>query len=696
MKVYPTEKLRNIALVGHGGSGKTTLTEALLYIAGASSRLGRIDDGNTVSDHDPDEIKRKVSISTSLVSCEWDDHKINILDAPGYADFIGEAMAAMRVADAVIIVVDAVSGVQVQTEKAWELAQMNNLPCLFFINRLDKDHADFTKTVADLRETFGKTIVPLELPIGIESSFTGIADIVDNEAHIYKDGKATTGAFPADLTADASVYRDQLMEAVAESDDALLVKYLEEQELTHEEIAKGVKRALVARSLAPVLCGSAYALIGIRELLTTIVQETPSPAFVGAVTGHQLKGDEEIKVEPSATEPLSAFVFKTVADPYVGKLSYFRVYSGSLKADSHVYSTTKGKKEHIGHLYFMQGKHQEDTPEITAGDIGAAPKLPDIVNGDTICNEDNLLTLDPMVLPEPLVSVAIEPKAKSDEEKLGSSLIKLAEEDPTIRFKRDPATHEQVLSGVGDLHIEVVLDKLARRFGVEAVTTAPKLAYKETIKGAAKDVQGKYKKQTGGRGQYGDAVIDVEPLTRGGNFEFVDKIVGGAIPRNFIPAVEKGIREALDGGVLSGYPTVDVRVTLKDGSFHPVDSSEMAFKVAGSMAIKKAVGEAKPILLEPIYNMEITVPDAHMGDVMGDLSGKRGKILGMEPTGKSEIIKAQAPLAEIQRYSTELRSLTGGRGSYSIQFSHYEEVPADQAHKIIEASKAGEEKLSQT
>ncbi|MDP1809203.1 MAG: elongation factor G [Actinomycetota bacterium] len=691
MKVYPTEKIRNIALVGHGGSGKTTLAEALLFAAGASTRLGRVDDGNTVSDYDPDEIKRKVSISTSLVSCEWQDHKINILDTPGYADFIGEVIAALRVANAMIIVVDAVSGVQVQTEKAWRLAEESNLPRLFFINRLDKEHADFAKTVAELQEAFGKTVAPLELPIGAEGAFKGIADIVDNNAHLYEGGKATITDFPADLAVIAAPYREQLMEAVAESDDALLEKYLDGKELTHDEIAKGVKRALLTRSLAPVLCGSAYALLGIEELLATIVQEVPSPAFVGAVAGHELRGDGEVKREPSTKEPLSAFVFKTVADPYVGKLSYFRVYSGSLKADSQVFNAVKGRKERIGHLYFMQGKHQKDTAEIPAGDIGAAPKLADIGSGDTICDEAKPLTFEPIAFPEPLVSVAVGLKTKGDDEKLGASLIKLAEEDPTVRFKRDAVTHEQVLSGVGDLHIEVVLDKLTRRYGVEAVTSTPKLAYKETIKGSAKDIQGKYKKQTGGRGQYGDAVIDLEPLARGGNFEFVDKVVGGAIPRNFIPAVEKGIREALEGGILTSYPTVDVRVTLKDGSFHPVDSSEMAFKIAGSMAIKKAMSEAKPILLEPIYNLEITVPDNHMGDVMGDLSGKRGKILGMEPLGKEQIIKAQVPLAEIQRYSTELRSLTSGRGSYSMQFSHYEEMPADQTHKIIEAAKKEED-----
>ena len=687
MKVYPPEKIRNVAIAGHSGSGKTTLTEALLHATGAINRLGRVDDGNTTSDYDPEEIHRKVSISTSLVPCEWKDHKINFLDTPGYADFFGEVIAAMRAVNAVLIVVDAVGGVQVQTEKAWQLAEENNLPRLFFINRLDKEHSDFSKTIADLQSAFGNKVVPIQLPIGSEKDFKGVADIVNNKAYIYKDGKISTEDFPSDLADLAGPYRDQLMEAVAEGDDALLEKYLEGQELTEQEVANGIKQALVSGSLSLAFCGSAYVPIGVQELMTKLIDDLPSPAEAGDVVGHKPKSEDEVTRKPAVDQPLSALVFKTVADPYVGKLSYFRVFSGTLRADAHeIFNASKNKKDKIGHVYVVRGKQQEETKEIPAGDMGAAPKLAHAGNGDTLCDESNPVVFDPIIFPEPLVSFAVNPVSADDEEKLGASLIRLAEEDPTLRFKRDAVTHEQVLSGVGDLHIDIVRDKLKRRFSVEAKTSTPKIAYKETIKGHAK-VQGRYKKQTGGRGQYGDVWIQLDPLPRGKDFEFVDKIVGGAIPRNFIPAVEKGIREVLDRGVFSSYPTVDFRVTLFDGSFHPVDSSEMAFKIAGSMAFKKGINEAKPCLLEPVYNLDIIVPDANMGDVMGDLSGKRGKILGMEPIGSHQVIKAQVPLGEIQRYATELRSLTGGRGSYSMVFSHYEEVPSDQAAKIVEASK---------
>jgi elongation factor G len=685
MKTYPTQKIRNVALVGHGGSGKTTLAEAMLFKTGALNRLGRVDDGNTTSDFDPDEVERKVSINTSLMPCEWKDHKINILDTPGYADFIGEVISAYRAVNAAVIVVDAVSGVQVQTEKAWQLAEERGLPRLFFVNRLDKEHADFAKVVRDLRETFGKSVAPTELPIGSESDFKGEADILEEKAYMYKDGEVIETDFPAELVDQAQEYKEHLMEAVAEGDDALLEKYLEGQELTHDEIAKGIKQAVANRTLAPVLCGSAYIPVGIGSLLDFIVNEVPSPTFIGPAAGRDPKSGDDVTCEPSVDAPFSALVFKTVADPYVGKISYVRVFSGTLKADSTVLNSTKGEKEKISHVYYTVGKKQEDTAEIPAGDIGAIPKLAETGGGDTLCDENQPVVFNPINFPEPLVALAIHAKAKTDDEKISGSLMKLVKEDPTLRFERDASTHEQILSGVGDLQLEIELERLKNRYHVEAETSTPKIAYKETIKGKAQ-AQGRYKKQTGGRGQFGDVWIRMEPLTRGGDFEFVDEIVGGAIPRNFIPAVEKGIRESMTKGVLTNYPTVDIRVTLYDGSYHPVDSSEMAFQVAGSMAFKKAVNESTPILLEPIYDLEITVPEANMGDVMGDMSSKRGKISGMEPMGHNQIIRAQAPLAEIQRYSTELRSLTGGRGSYKLEFSHYEEVPGDIAKKIIEAS----------
>ena len=691
MKAYPTQKIRNVALVGHGGSGKTTLVEAMLFKTGAINRLGRVDEGNTTSDFDPDEIARKVSINTSLAPLEWDDHKINILDTPGYADFIGEVIAAYRAVNAAVIVVDAVSGIQVQTEKAWQLAEEHGLPRLFFINRLDKENADFAKVIAELRETFGKTVAPTEIPIGAESNFRGEADILEDKAYIYEEGKVVEHELTDELKEETEEYREHLMEAVAESDDALLEKYLEGQKLTHEEIAKGIKKAMATRTLAPVLCGSAYIPVGISSLLDFIVNEIPSPAYIGEVSGREPNTKKEVTRKATVDDPLSALVFKTVADPYVGKLSYVRVFSGKLKADSTVLNATKGMKEKLSHIFLMTGKNQEDIAEVPAGDIIAIPKLAETGGGDTLCDESAPIVFDPIALPEPLVSLAVHAKSKAEDEKVSGSLAKLVKEDPTVRFAWDKVTHEQVLSGVGDLQLEIILERLKSRFNVEADTSTPKIAYKETIKGKA-EVQGRYKKQTGGRGQFADVWIRLEPLSRGGDFEFVNKIVGGSIPRNFIPAVEKGIQESMVRGIFTSYQTVDVKVTLYDGSFHPVDSSEMAFKIAGSMAFKKAVNEARPVLLEPLYDLEITVPDSNMGDVMGDISGKRGKIIGMEPQGRNQLIKAQAPLAEIQRYSTELRSMTGGRGNYAISFSHYAEIPGDIARKVIEASGIEDEK----
>lgn len=690
MKVYPTEKIRNVAFAGHGSSGKTTLTEALLFTTDAVSRLGRVDDGQATTDYDPDEAKRKISINSALAPCEWDNHKINIIDTPGYADFIGEVISAFRVADGVVIVVDAVSGVQVQTEKVWALADENQIPRMFFINRLDKENAEFERVLTELRETFGKTVAPLQLPIGKEAEFQGVVDILENKAYTGAADKVTESDVPTDMSNQVNSFREQLMEAIAEADDELLEKYLDNGELSNADMIGGVKKAVQARTLAPVLCGSAYNNIGTTELLKEIVRCLPSPKFLGQAKGFKPHTENEETRNPEPDEPLSAFVFKSIADPYVGKLNLVRVYSGTLKADSQIFNSNKSKRERVGHLYFMRGKHQEETRELVAGDIGAVPKLAETNTGDTLTDEQRPIVFTSIEFPEPLVAVAVEPKTKGDEEKLSTSLGKLTEEDPTLIFRRDSVTRESVLSGVGDLHLEVVLDKMRRRFNVDCVTSPPKIPYKETIRGKAK-VQGKYKKQTGGRGQYGDVWIEVEPLPRGSEFEFVDKIFGGAIPKNYIPAVEKGVREAMEKGVLTNYPTVDIRVTLVDGSYHPVDSSEIAFKIAGSMALKKAVTESNPILLEPIYNLEIIVPDVNTGDVMGDLSGKRGKILGMEPSGRNQLIKAQVPLAEISKYATELRSITGGRGSYSVSFSHYEEVPSDVAKKIIEASTKDEE-----
>jgi len=692
MKPYSTEKIRNIVLAGHSGSGKTSLTEALLFSTGAVERLGKIENGQTTTDYGPEEIKRRISINTAIAVCQWNKHKLNLIDTPGYTDFVGEVISAIRAADGGIIVVDAVHGVQVQTEKSWSLMEDNKYPRMFFVNRMDKENADFDKILADLQDYFGKTVAPLQLPIGKAADFKGIIDILEDKAYITgPDDKVIESAIPDELHDNLDAYREQLMEAIAESDDDLLEKYLDDGELSATEMIAGIKKAVHENKLVPVLCGSALKNIGSTELLKEIVRCLPSPRYRGDVVGNVPDNkDEEVSRPPHADAPMSAFVFKSISDPYVGKLNLVRVFSGILQTDSHIINYNKEKEEKVSHLYYMMGKQQLETKEIIAGDIGAIPKLSVTSTGDTLADKDGPIIFPPIDQPEPLVSLAIRPKAKSDDEKIGSALHKLTDEDATLTFKRNPITHENILSGLGFLHLSIILDRLSRRFNLEVETAAPKIAYQESIKRKVK-VQGRYKKQTGGRGQYGDVWLEVEPLPRGKGFEFVDKIFGGAVPKNYIPAVEKGIRESMEKGVFTHYPTVDFRVTLVDGSYHPVDSSEMAFKIAGSMAFKKAVMEAKPYLLEPIYNIEVIVPEANTGDVMGDLSGKRGKIIGIEPLGNKELIKAKVPLGEIAKYSTELRSITSGRGSYSISYSHYEELPPDAAKKIIEAAKKDEE-----
>ncbi|MDI6892879.1 MAG: elongation factor G [Actinomycetota bacterium] len=686
MKKYPTKEIRNIGIVAHGGAGKTSLAEAALFVTGAIKRLGRVEDGNTTTDYDPDEVKRKISISTALAPCEWGNQKINFIDAPGYADFIGEVIEALQVVDAALVVVNAVAGVEVQTERVWHYADEYKLPRLAFINKMDKENADFHRTLNMIKEVFNAGVVPIQIPIGKEESFRGVIDLVKMKALVYKDGKFGEEDIPAELETEASAYREKLIEGIAELDDELLEKYLEGAGLTQKDIEDGLKSSALAGKIVPVLCGSAFKNIGIQPLLDAIVNLLPSPAELGEIKGVHPKTKEETTRKPTEKEPLSAFVFKTLTDPYVGKLSYVRVYSGTLKADSSIYNPSQGKKEKIAHIYYMRGKNQEETKEVPAGDIAVVPKLTETNTGDTLCDEGKPILFEPIKFPEPLISVAIEPKTKGDEEKLSTSIVKLTEEDPTLSMRRDDEIKQTIVSGIGDMHLDILVDRLHRKFGVEAVLSAPKLPYKETIRSSAK-AQGKYKKQTGGRGQYGDAWIEVEPLERGAGYEFVDKIFGGAIPKGFIPAVEKGVKEAMESGVLAGYPVVDVKVTLYDGSYHPVDSSEIAFKIAGSLAFKKAATAGNPVLLEPIMKMEVVVPEEYMGDVMGDLSSKRGKILGMEARGRHQVINALAPLAEVSRYTTELRSITHGRGSYSIEFSYFEEVPGDIAQKIIEAAK---------
>lgn len=689
LKAYGSAEIRNVALVSHGGAGKTSLAEALLFSSGAISRMGAIEDGTTTTDFDAEEVKRKISINAAVAPCIWRDHKINFIDTPGYADLIGEVISALRVSDTALVLVDAVSGIEVQTEKIWNMAEDRQLPRAIFINRLDKENAGFEKTLASLEDTFGKGVTALQIPIGKEHEFKGLVDILTEKAVATSGDKEDATEVPDELTSQLQEYREKLVEKIAETDDSLLEKYLEGTEPSEEELKGALKAAVNAGQIFPVFLGSATSNIGSQLLLDGIVDFAPSPADRGLVGGTDPKSDAEVSREPTSEEALSALVFKTMADPYVGKLSYIRVYSGVLKADSNPLNPARKEQERLSHILLLRGKEQQDQELAEAGDIVVAPKLAVTTTGDTLCDPDNPILIEPMKFPEPLLSMAVEPKTKGDEEKLSTSLSRLTEEDPTLRVRRDPEIRQTVLSGIGDVHLEVVLERLKDKFGVEAVLSPLRIPYKETIKVSAK-AQGKYKKQTGGRGQYGDVWLELEPTKKGSGFEFVDKIVGGAIPRQYVAAVEKGIREAMENGVLAGYQVIDLKATVYDGSFHPVDSSEMAFKIAASMSFKQAFMDASPVLLEPIMNIQVFVPEQYTGDIIGDLSSRRGRILGMEPHGRGQMVRALAPLGEVARFSTELRSIAHGTGDYSLEFSVYEEVPPEASQKIIEAAKTKE------
>ncbi len=686
MKKYNSSELRNVAVIGHGGSGKTSLVEAMLFATGATKRLGKVEEGNTVTDYDPEEIKRKITINASLAPCEWENHKINIIDTPGYFDFVGEVISALRVADGALVVVDAASGVEVGTEKVMAHADEYHLPRLAIVNRMDRENANFQKAYQGLREAFGNRVVPMHLPIGSAENFKGIVDLVKMKALIFEaGGKSHEEEIPSPLTAEAQELREVLSEAVAANDDDLMMKYLEGEPLTQAEVERGLAKGVADGNVIPVLCGSAAKGLGIVQLLDAIVATVPAPTALPPVRGINPKTKEEISRNIDPKEPLSVFVFKTMADPYVGKLTLFRVYSGVLRSDSHVYNATRDKEERLGQLFIPHGKEQEAVPEIVAGDIGAVAKLQETGTGNTLCDKEKPVVFPNIVFPKPVLTMAVEPKTKGDEDKIGSGLARLTEEDPTFRVEKNTETGQTLISGLGELHLEIITSRLRKKFGVDVEIANPRIPFKETIRGTVK-VEGKHKKQSGGRGQYGHVWLELSALPPGGNFEFVDKIFGGSVPRQYIPAVEKGVRETMAEGVLAGYRVVDVRVTLYDGSYHSVDSSEMAFKIAASMAFKKGFMDAKPILLEPIMKIEITVPDTYMGDVMGDMNKKRGKILGMEPKDGIQIIRALAPLSEMFRYAIDLRSMTQGRGSFSMEFDHYEEVPANVAQQIIAAA----------
>ena len=686
MANFEVGNIRNIALIAHSGAGKTSLAEAMLFSSGMTDRIGNVQDGTTVTDFEPEEIDRKITITSSLAFCNWNKYRINIIDTPGFINFIEDTKGCLRVVDGAVILVSAISGVKAETERVWKYACEYEVPRIVFVNKMDKDTANFERALDEVQKSFETEPIPLQIPIGAGDTFTGIIDLVKMKAFILSGSKITEQDISADQMAEAEKYRKKLVEKIAESDDALLEKYLEGIEPSQDEILSGIKEGSLSRKYIPVSCGAATKNIGTSNLLDTIALCLPSPvemATIAPISGKNPKDGGLIFRKPSETEPMSAFIFKTIADPYAGKLSLFRVYSGTLKADSAVYNATAETKERIGQVFYLQGKKHVPVQTLGAGEIAVVAKLKETNTGDTLCDEAKPIVFEKVKFANPIISYAIAPRSKGDEEKVSVALHKVLEEDPTLRFSRDEESKEMLISGMGQVHIQVMLDRLKRRFGVEIEMKTPKIPYRESIHGSAK-VQGRYKKQSGGKGQYGDCHIIVEPLPRGAGFEFVDKIVGGSIPRQYIPAVEKGIIDAMHEGVIAGYQTVDLRVTLTDGSYHTVDSSEMAFKIAGSMALKKGVQEAKPILLEPLMKTEITIPEESLGAIIGDLNSKRGKVQGVEPqAGGNQKINALVPMAEMLTYANQLHGLTSGRGLYSMEFSHYEEIPSHLAQKII-------------
>jgi len=676
MKVYQTELIRNVAIVAHGGAGKTSLAEAIMFNSGVVKRIGRVEDGNTVTDYHPEEIKRQVTINTSLAPCDWKGKKLNFIDTPGYADFIGDVKGAIRATETALMVVCGVSGVEVQTEVIWEDATEKGVAKVAFINKMDRENSNFLRVVGNMKEKLAGTIIPVQTPMGAEDSLSGIVDLLKMKAiKINPDGSLQEEAIPTAYIEQANSFRSELIEAAAEGDDELLMKYLEGEELSQEEISAGLKKAIKSGNVVTVLCGSATKNIGIVGLLDFAAEFLPSPVDVVGVSGNDLS-----KQTPSI------LVFKTLADPYVGKVSYLRVYTGILKGDTTYFNSNKDADEKVGQVFVLQGKNQTAVFELRPGDIGAVTKLQQTVTGDTLTSKQNPVALQGIKFPEPSLTVAIKPKSKGDEDKLGNAIARLLEEDTTLRLTKNVETKETLLTGMGELHLDIIIERLFRKFGVEVERSHPKVPYRETIKSNVTKVEGKHKKQSGGRGQYGHVYIDAAPLLDK-DFEFAETIFGGSVPRQYIPAVEKGIREAMAEGILAGYPVTNIKITLIEGTYHDVDSSEMAFKIAAALAFRKAMEQANPVLLEPIMTVEIKVPEQFMGDIIGDLNGKRGRILGMESQGRQQIIRANAPLSEMYRYAIDLKSITQGRGSFSMDFAQYEEVPAYISDKIIEAAK---------
>ena len=695
MKVYEGKSIRNVCFVGHGGTGKTSLISAALFASGATNRFGSVDEGNAPTDYDEEEIERKMTISTKMAFCEWKKHKINMLDTPGFGNMIQEARAAMRVADTAIVTVDCISGIQVQSEKVWQFADEFEVPRFVLITRVDRERATFEQFLNSVQSGFGRACVPIQIPLGTEGNFRGVVDLVRMKAHVYAtdgSGNFSEADIPEEYAELANEHREKLIELVAESDDALMEKFFEEGSLSDDEVIAGLNAQVRNRAIYPVLYSSGTGNIGVSSLLNAIVDIAPDPTYQVKVQGKD-PGGGETERSISDDAPFSAYVFKTISDPFTGRISIFKVYSGTLTPEVQPHNVNRESTERIGHIILLQGKESVQVPKVHAGDIAAVAKFKDTHTGDTLADAAKPIIYPAMEWPEPMISFAVEPKSRGDEEKISTAIQKIIEEDPGLRYARQPQTGQFLLSGQGQMHVEVGVSRLKKRYGVEVKLHPPKVPYLETIRGKA-DVQGRHKKQSGGHGQFGDCKIRVEPLPRGGDFEFAVEIFGGSIPKQYIPAVEKGIQEARVKGMLAGFPTVDFKVTLYDGSYHAVDSSEMAFKIAGRLAFRKAIEQAKPVLLEPVMSVVIDTPEDYAGDLMGDLNSRRGRVQGMEVKGNTTVIKAQVPLVEMLTYASDLTSKTGGHGNYAMAFDHYDEVPAQLAEKVIahaKAEAAGEE-----
>jgi elongation factor G len=678
-------QLRNIALIGHGGSGKTSLAEIMLFKAGVTKRFGRVEEENTAMDFEPEELKRHASISSSFHQLEWKKQPISIMDTPGDQNFFNDTKLCMQAADGAVVVIDAIDGVKVQSEQAWHFAEIFNMPCLIFVNKMDRERSDFSRTVADVTATLEPRPVIIQLPIGSEADFKGIVDLIGMKAYVYdSSGKTKITDIPSEMQDVVETERESLIENIVEADDQLMERYLEGAPVSEEELKSALRKGVLARTLVPILCGSATKDIGIDLLMDIIQNCMPSPVDRAKRTGIDPNTDKEIDRFPDPDAPFSAFVFKTIADPFAGRLSIFRIVSGKLGSEGTFYNTTKRTRERFNQLLSIAGKEQKAISEAGPGSIAAVAKLKETTSGDTLCAEDGKIIFKCAEPSPPIISFAVEPKSQGDEDKIVSSLARLLEEDPALKLERNAETRQTLLSGMGQVHIEATIEKLKRKFNVEVLLTRPKVPYRETIKKKVR-VQGRHKKQSGGHGQFGDCWVQMEPGERGSGFEFVDAVVGGSIPRTYIPAVEKGIIESAQRGVLAGFPCIDFRATLDDGTYHSVDSSEMAFKIAGSLAFKKAAELANPVLLEPIMKVTVTAPDEFMGDIMGDLNSRRGRVLGMDSAGKNQVINAHVPMSEFLTYAPDLNSITGGRGIFTMEFSHYDEVPAQIAEKLIEA-----------